>query len=62
MRTLDEISKDLAKALSAQLNHRYTNVGGVFGDDLAKITARSMELDRAVYQLQEERNKWVEVA
>ena len=60
MRTLEEISKDLAQAIAAQHGHRYVNVAGVYGDDLAKIHARSMELDRAVFLLQEERRKWVE--
>ena len=60
MRSLKEIAGDLAKARLEREAHKMRNVHGIYGDKLAAIYERSMELDRLIFRLEQERKEWVE--
>ena len=60
MRTKDEIASDLAKEQLSLEALQYTNVANRSLDDMIKLTAYKMEVQRKIYRLQAEQKEWIE--
>ena len=59
MRTKDEIASDLATEQRNMEALQYTNAANRSLDDMIRITAYKMELQRKIYRLQAEQDEWI---